>query len=35
LTPPLVELILRLTAEVPGTLSKDGTAIRRLSVRLY
>jgi subtilisin family serine protease len=35
LTPPLVELILRLTAEVPGTLSKDGATIRRLSVRLY
>ena len=35
LTPSVVELILRLTAEVPGTPSKDDAAIRRLSVRLY
>lgn len=32
LNPPSVEYVLQLTAETPGTLSKDGAAIRRLSV---
>jgi subtilisin family serine protease len=35
LTPPLVEYVLRATADVPGTLSKDGASIRRVSVRLF
>lgn len=35
LTPPTVEWVLRVTSEAPGTLSKDGATIRRLSVRLY
>lgn len=32
LNPPSVEYVLQLTAESPGTTSKDGAAIRRLSV---
>lgn len=35
LNPPSVEYVLQLTADVPGTLSKDGAPIRRLSVRLW
>lgn len=35
LTPPLVEYILLVIADVPGTLSKDGATIRRVSVRLF
>ena len=35
LTPPLVEYILLITADVTGTLSKDGAPIRRLNVRLW
>lgn len=35
LTPPLVEYVLLATAEIPGTLSRDGAPIRRLSVRLW
>jgi subtilisin family serine protease len=35
LPPWFVELILQLTAETPGTLSKDGRQIRRLSVRVF
>jgi subtilisin family serine protease len=35
LHPILVEYILLITADLPGTLSKDGTPIRRLNVRLY
>jgi hypothetical protein len=35
LNPPSVEYVLLLTADVTGTLSKDGAAIRRLSVRLW
>lgn len=33
LTPPQVEYFLRIAADVPGTLSKDGAPIRRLNVR--
>ena len=35
LNPVLVEYVLLITADVTGTFSKDGTPIRRLSVRLY
>lgn len=35
LTPPQVEYVLLITAEVPGTASKDGAPIRRLSVRYF
>jgi len=35
LDPPSVEYVLMLTADVTGTLSKDGATIRRLSVRLW
>jgi len=35
LTPPAVELVLRLFADMPGTLSKNGDPIRRLAVRLF
>ena len=35
LHPILVEYILLTTADLPGTLSKDGAPIRRLNVRLY
>jgi subtilisin family serine protease len=35
LTPPVVEFLLRVVADVPGTLSKDGAAIRRLQVRYF
>ena len=35
LTPPLVELVLLLTGEAPGTLSKDGAPIRRLNVQYF
>lgn len=35
LTPPWVEYVLQVTADVPGTLSKDGRTIRRLNVSLY
>jgi subtilisin family serine protease len=35
LTPPLVEFFLQLFADSPGTLSKNGANIRRLSVRFF
>lgn len=35
LHPILVEYVLLVTADVTGTLSKDGAAVRRLNVRLY
>jgi subtilisin family serine protease len=35
LHPVLVEYVLLVTADLPGTFSKDGTPIRRLNVRLY
>lgn len=35
LPPWYVELVLLVTAETPGTVSKDGRPVRRLSVRLY
>jgi subtilisin family serine protease len=35
LSPPIVEYVLLITADVTGTLSKDGAPIRRLNVRLY
>jgi subtilisin len=35
LHPILVEYVLLVTADVTGTLSKDGASIRRLNVRLY
>jgi subtilisin family serine protease len=35
LPPPVVEYILLIVADVPGTLSLDGATIRRLSVRLF
>jgi subtilisin family serine protease len=34
-SPPLVELLLLLTAETPGTLSIDGAPIRRLNVQYF
>jgi subtilisin family serine protease len=33
--PILVEYVLMITTDLTGTLSKDGTPIRRLNVRLY
>jgi subtilisin family serine protease len=35
LTPPQVEYVLRVQADVPGTLSKDGATIRRLQVKNF
>jgi subtilisin family serine protease len=35
LTPPLVEYVLLVTADTPGTLSEDGAAIRRLNVQYF
>lgn len=35
LSPPLVEFLLRYAADVPGTLSIDGTQIRRLQIRYF
>jgi hypothetical protein len=35
LTPPVVEYVLCVTGELPGTTSKDGAPIRRLSVRYF
>ena len=35
LHPILVEYVLLVTADLTGTLSKDGAPIRRLNVRLY
>ena len=35
LHPILVEFVLLITADLTGTLSKDGAPIRRLNVRLY
>lgn len=35
LTPASVEYVLRLTADTPGTLSKDGAAVRRINIALY
>jgi subtilisin family serine protease len=35
LSPPVVEALLRITTDVPGTLSRDGASIRRLQVRYF
>ena len=35
LTPPQVEFVLRYVADVPGTVSKDGTPIRRLNTSYW
>jgi subtilisin family serine protease len=35
LNPPSVEYVLNLTADLPGTASRDGAAIRRLNVQLF
>lgn len=35
LTPPLVEYLLLVTGELPGTTSKDGAPVRRLSARYF
>jgi aqualysin 1 len=35
LTPPAVEFLLRVLADVPGTASKDGATIRRLQVKYF
>jgi aqualysin 1 len=35
LTPPAVEFLLRVAADTPGTLSKDGAPIRRLQIRYF
>ena len=35
LPPWFVEFLLKVTADVPGTASVDGAAIRRLQIRLF
>jgi subtilisin family serine protease len=35
LSPPVVEYVLLVTADLTGTTSKDGAAIRRLNVRYF
>ena len=35
LPPWFVELLIKVTADVPGTTSFDGAAVRRLQIRLF